>query len=599
MLTLLFALSAVVACAIAVVGWRRRHVTPAVGTLAVVAAGIAVWSVMSCFGYVTGGSAAPVLRAAVGFLAVCVVTAGFYCLSLAAVDRTWRLPRRLALWLAIEPALVLAAVLSDPWHRLFLVVPDPARPYDELWLGPLFWAHTAYSYVLCNAAAARLARAWRRGPRAQRPLYGVTLLSTVPPAVANIISLLGLTDPMDVTPVGFCLTTVLVYWALARRSLHELVTVERTYVYEMISDVVMTLDSSGRALDLNPAAERLVRRLAPDLPAQLAGLPVLDLLHDVPLVDRARDASGTADRRGTAGADRPPAATGTPRRGQTAAALFPAGRTEANYTMTDAQGRTVDLDVRVSALRGGRDEPVGWVLVGRDVTALNTQRRALYEANDRLREQVTTIEAQRRALYEANDRLREQVTTIEALRADLAEQAVRDPLTGLYNRRHLMETLSHRMRLAAAGGTPLSVALLDIDHFKQINDRCGHGVGDQVLTWFADLVGSRIGVDDVVARYGGEEFVVLLAGATGEQAVERMEGIREQVAAGRPPTGGHRPAVTFSAGVAAFTGRQEPQELLHAADEALYAAKRQGRNRVLRAPVRREERKPGSGTAAA
>ncbi|WP_449061655.1 diguanylate cyclase [Planomonospora algeriensis] len=246
--------------------------------------------------------------------------------------------------------------------------------------------------------------------------------------------------------------------------------------------------------------------------------------------------------------------------------------------MTDAQGRTVDLDVRVSALRGGRDEPVGWVLVGRDVTALNAQRRALHEANDRLREQVTTI---------------------EALRADLAEQAVRDTLTGLYNRRYLMEALSHRMRLAAADGAPLSVALLDIDHFKQINDRYGHGVGDQVLTWFADLVGSRIRVDDVVARYGGEEFVVLLAGVTGEQALERMEEIREQVAAGRLSAGGHLLAVTFSAGVAAFTGRQEPQELLHAADEALYAAKRQGRNRVLPAPARPEEREPGSGTAAA
>ncbi|WP_344867163.1 GGDEF domain-containing protein, partial [Planomonospora alba] len=213
----------------------------------------------------------------------------------------------------------------------------------------------------------------------------------------------------------------------------------------------------------------------------------------------------------------------------------------------------------VSALRDSRQTTIGWAFVARDVTALNDQHRELQHANQQLRDQVATI---------------------EALRADLAEQAVRDTLTGLHNRRYLMEALQRELRLATSAGTPLSVALLDIDHFKQINDRYGHGAGDQVLMRFAKLVGGRIRIDDVVARYGGEEFVIVLPGATGDQALERIDAIRTWVAAGRMPAGGHTLSVTFSAGVATLTGKQKAEELLHAADEALYEAKRAGRNRV-------------------
>jgi diguanylate cyclase (GGDEF)-like protein len=148
-----------------------------------------------------------------------------------------------------------------------------------------------------------------------------------------------------------------------------------------------------------------------------------------------------------------------------------------------------------------------------------------------------------------------------------------------------MEALAREMRLAVASGVGLSVALLDIDHFKGINDRYGHGAGDGVLVRFAKLVGGRVRAGDVVARYGGEEFVIVLPGVSGEQAVERVEAIRVWVAAGRVPAGGHTLSVTFSAGVASLVGGMDAGELLHAADEALYAAKRAGRNRVMLAPA--------------
>ncbi|WP_449066542.1 histidine kinase N-terminal 7TM domain-containing diguanylate cyclase, partial [Planomonospora algeriensis] len=448
------------------------------------------------------------------------------CLSLAVVDRTWRLSRRTALWLAVEPAIVLAAILTDPWHHWFIASPDltDLRSNNATGVGPLFWAHTAYSYALLTGGIVRLLMAWRRGSRFQRGLYGFTLLGTVPPLLLNAVSTLGALRVDYLTPVGFCVTTVVVYWSLMRRSLHELIAVERTHVFDMISDMVLAIDLSGRILDLNPAADRLLRQVSPHLPARLTGTSAVEAFGPVPIGDGL----------------------------------------EIDHAVVDAGGRRVDLNVRVSALLDARGERVGWAFVGRDVTALNVQRRALVEANARLQEQVAMI---------------------EALRADLAEQAVRDALTGLHNRRFLMEALGREMRSAVGSGESLSVALLDIDHFKQINDRYGHGAGDQVLMRFAKLVGGRVRVDDVVARYGGEEFVIVFPGASGEQALERVEAIRVWVAAGRVPAGGHTLSVSFSAGVAALSGGMDAGELLHAADEALYAAKRAGRNRVMLAPV--------------
>ncbi|MFC4060087.1 diguanylate cyclase [Planomonospora corallina] len=532
---LFFALAAMVDSVVAVAGWRRRHVTPAVGAVAVISASSATWSAVAVLGYLVDDLRLLRPAGAVVLIAISVMVAAFFCLSLAVADRTWRLSRGTALWLAAEPALFLVALATDPWHHLVVTSVGSADPRGlpgvlSLGFGPVLSAHTVYGFALYSVAAVRLAHGWLRGPRPQRRLYRAILLGQFlsmlagVPIILSSAGMMGTGPAMGMLPLGYCASAVLTYWALVRNSLHELVPVERTRVFDMLGDMVMTVDASGRVLDLNPAAERLIRRIAPDLPERLTGIMSTDVLGRVPVL---------------------------------------ADGVETGYALTDARGGTVDLDVRVSVLRDRLGEAAGWVFVARDVTAFNDQRRALQHANERLRGQLAVI---------------------EALRADLAEQAVRDALTGLHNRRYLMEALRREMRLAIAEDRPLSVALLDVDHFKRINDRYGHGAGDQVLARFAELVGGHVGPGDVLARYGGEEFVVVLPGAAGEQAWERVDAVRREVAAGPVPAGGHTLPVTFSAGVAALTGVCKSEELLHAADEALYEAKRAGRNRVVLAP---------------
>ncbi|MBO3742151.1 histidine kinase N-terminal 7TM domain-containing diguanylate cyclase [Actinoplanes flavus] len=175
------------------------------------------------------------------------------------------------------------------------------------------------------------------------------------------------------------------------------------------------------------------------------------------------------------------------------------------------------------------------------------------------------------------------ITELERLRAELTEQAVRDGLTGVHNRRHLTTVLERQARAAATEGHPLSIVMIDVDHFKTINDRYGHAVGDQVLVDLGRQLTGSVQECDLVARYGGEEFVVVLPGTDARAAAERADRWRRRFAARTVDTPLGALNVTFSAGVAQLTATGDPGHLLHLADEALYRAKRAGRDRVLAA----------------
>ena len=170
------------------------------------------------------------------------------------------------------------------------------------------------------------------------------------------------------------------------------------------------------------------------------------------------------------------------------------------------------------------------------------------------------------------------------LRDVLRQQALRDPLTGLYNRRHLDEALPRELERTAQRREPLSLIIADIDHFKRINDTWGHAVGDAVLQMVGQALSQQVRSTDVVCRLGGEEFVLLLPDTSLEVASRRAERVRallETSSALQEPSVGR---VTISLGVATAPDYgQTPEALLAAADAALYRAKAAGRNRVEQA----------------
>jgi diguanylate cyclase (GGDEF)-like protein len=172
----------------------------------------------------------------------------------------------------------------------------------------------------------------------------------------------------------------------------------------------------------------------------------------------------------------------------------------------------------------------------------------------------------------------------ERLHRTVKRQAITDELTQLANRRRFTETLAVEVRRAERFGDPLALVLADLDDFKLINDRYGHQVGDEVLRRFADVLRENVRDFDLPVRYGGEEFAVLLpetAVAGAEQLARRLQAalLRLRI----DEIGGDRPPVTASFGVAAFPTARSVEELLSAADGALYRAKAAGKNRVAKA----------------
>lgn len=218
----------------------------------------------------------------------------------------------------------------------------------------------------------------------------------------------------------------------------------------------------------------------------------------------------------------------------------------------------------------GPNETIGLLHVRFDASdsALEPAPHALWDEREQL--EVTAAEYLGLALVNLR------------LRTALQQQSIRDPLTGLFNRRFMEETLAREIRRAQRNHTTLCVLMLDVDHFKLFNDRYGHAAGDIVLREFGALLADGIRGADVASRYGGEEFTILLLDTPVDDARRKAEQLLDRTRALRPSFNGRDVgAISASVGIAVFPDHGEhAEDLLRAADEALYAAKQSGRDRV-------------------
>ncbi len=527
--TWVFASAALVATCTAVVAARRRSRTPAATALAVTMTGVAVWSAADVLLHAVPSGAVVAAYPSLLLASVGLVVVGTYVLARTVSDPSWRLAPRIGLLLAVEPAL-LAVTAALPATRELVIAdlaPATADGQGRAVFGPLFLAHTLYSYGLVCLAYAHLVRRYRRSAGVFRRQIAVLLASALLSTVGNVFSVSQLLDGTgtDLTPLFFLVTGLVDWWAVFRGGLLRLVPVAREQVVDTVPDAVVVVDPGGLVIDVNPAAVRLLRRLHPGPVRDPVGRPLDDV----------------AGPRAVAVLD------GTERRdGHRVAEVAPG----------------LWLDVQDQPVADPRGRPLGRILVVRDVTE-QQERRAAIEA--------------------LNTRLAEQVEVIERLRAELAEEAVRDPLTGLHNRRHLDRALASDLAARPRTGA-LSVLVVDVDHFKSVNDRFGHAAGDRVLTAVAATLAGAVREGDTAARLGGEEFVLVLPGAGRGQALERAEQVRRAVAAARPVLDGAGVSVTVSVGVAVCPlDGTTAGRLLEAADRALYTAKAAGRDRVVAA----------------
>jgi diguanylate cyclase (GGDEF)-like protein len=509
-LTAVFAVAVMVSVSVALRSWRRRGEAVGFGAITVLSAGAAWWSAASLAGLFVRDPAVAAWTLSLPYPGVFALVAGWWATSRALTDRSWRLRAGTAALLAVEPVLCMLALATNPWHHLFIERLSRTGVDGVLnaAVGPLFWIHAGYSYLLVILAGITILRMYVRDTRRYRG-YLPAVLASVPSFAMNVAGSLSGGRLADLTPIGFALAGPMMYWVVRQESGPASAPVTYRELIRTMSDLVVVVDGRNRVIDHNPAAGRLLALLERDAGEIFGELPAGD----------------------------------------------------AEFSVTDIAGTGIDLSVRVSVLAGSRAGPATRLLVARDVTEQNRRRVALQEANDQLRTQLEII---------------------EILRTDLAEQAARDELTGLHNRRHLMTRLTAMVET----GRPLCVALIDIDHFKQVNDRYGHAGGDEVLQQVAALLSAAGLDDDVVARYGGEEFALVLDGANVPEAMARIDALRRRVQETPVRFAGAEIAVTFSAGVAEAAGTADVGALINAADVALYAAKSGGRNQVAVSRVR-------------
>jgi diguanylate cyclase (GGDEF)-like protein len=219
----------------------------------------------------------------------------------------------------------------------------------------------------------------------------------------------------------------------------------------------------------------------------------------------------------------------------------------------------------------------------RQAASLKTELMRLQRERDLIDERRRASERAQAQLAAVNQQLSLKMAEVDSLRAVLQQQAVRDFLTGLFNRRHLNDVLPSMRALAQRDGQPLAVAIIDLDHFKEINDRYGHLVGDRLLAEFGRLLASRLRRSDVACRYGGEEFCLLLPRTDARAAVRKLAALLRLWRGETYEIDGLQLAGnSFSAGVADSLQVPESTEaLLQAADECVLQAKRGGRGRVV------------------
>lgn len=504
--------------------WRRRALSPAADSFIITMLFAAGYSSVAALEAAAVTLSHKLVWAAFEYVAVGGTVVSFVLFAFHFTQQQRWLTRRRAALLWVIPAFNLGLVTTNAWHGLVWIdfLPGPAGSNQIVYVhGPgFYWLMLSmYGQILFGSFILLRAAFYHSILYRRQSLLAV--LGALVPLLSSIAYALGLTPPgLNFVPMSFLFTGLIYFINLFHFGMLDLIPIARDTMVEKMNDGVLVMDNLGRIVDMNPAAQRLsgVLRTQIGKHADQALKHWPDLLHLCMLHDEYRTEM------------RPPTAP------------------------------TRSIEIQMTALRDYRNRLTGKVLVLRDVS----QR---YRAEQDLRL--------------ANERLQEQLQEIEALQVKLREQATRDGLTNLFNRRYLEEWLEHELIRATREAYPVAVLVMDLDFFKQINDTYGHLDGDLVLQAFAQTLVRFSRMSDLACRYGGEEFVLVLPGMDLDHAVERAEQIRQAFQELPIHAGVHTIRATVSAGVGVFpTHGATPDDLLRAADDALYRAKASGRNRV-------------------
>jgi diguanylate cyclase (GGDEF)-like protein/PAS domain S-box-containing protein len=519
-------LSALLGGGVALSAWKRRNIPGAV-PLFWLAVSTASWAVFNIMELSSPNINQKILFSNVEYIFIVSIPVLWvlFALDYSGLDVGPHSSRQRLAMLSIVPAVTLALVWSNQWHGLIRreVAMNMAGPFLRLQktYGPWFWIHTAYSYALIAFGSLVIGHTVFTPSQIYRSQAIILMVGATIPLIANIAYLIGRGDAFlgfDITITAMAVSAGLFEIGIAKTGLMSIMRIAREYVLDEIDNVVIVTDTENRIVDLNLAAQSLLGTSM----SKAVGQDISEAfgsIEGLPSLEHA---------------------TLNPLLTQP---LGPSVRISCEIPFI-VQGEQRFYDIRISPLNTGSKAPRGKLITAKDIS----NHKRTYQ-------------------------------TLEHLQHELREQAIRDPLTGLYNRRGLAESLLTNIEAYKETSTSVSVVMTDINGFKEVNDRYGHYTGDQVLKQIADILQELCKPSGIAVRYGGDEFVLIIPDSQ-VQGEEISSIIKDAIDKWNEGNSLIQVPITMAIGVARFLPYSSTpvEACLRKADSLMYKSKQSWRH---------------------
>lgn len=510
----------------AFIAWRRT--APGSLMLSLLLVSMAIWSGLYSTRWMDISLDAKAFWFDAMYIGILALPTLFLLFVLAFTHQDVWLTKRTFVLLSIQPIVSLLLQWTNRYHHLFYSSFQAIQEQDLITIdfirGPWYVGNVVYSYMILGVGLFLLGQGALRSSPLYLNQYRLILVGSILPwagsfySESNFQALKG----VDLAPLLFGVSGVIFALAVFRTRFMELIPVARSYLIENMSDGLLVLDEQNRILDINPAMGNFLDDKISSYIGKNAGEVFSEWMEQIDFLDE---------------------------------------KIETRIELKVPKDPSRYLDLRVTPLYDRQHSLSGRLLIFRDIT----QRK----------------QVEKRLRY-VNDRQQSQLIEIGLLQSKLREQAIRDPLTNLFNRRYLEETLDHEIARASRDGYSICIMMIDLDHFKKVNDTYGHEAGDNVLKAIAATLSTETRRGDFASRYGGEEFVVVMPNIDKPVAYERAEKLRNTLNSLYIPYGIYSLTITISMGIASYpTNGLTRESILRAADKAMYAAKEAGRDHIL------------------
>jgi len=432
--------------------------------------------------------------------------------------------RLLALFLI--PIVMAAMAFSNDMHGLVWsgFIPGPEGTNSLIYEhGIVFSIGMVYMFAVVSFASLTLFLYSVKSQNLYRKQNQLIILASIFPIIGSVMYVSGLNPfpGLDLIPATFLITGTALLVGISRQKFLDVVPVSHEFLIDRFDDAVLVIDGSKRVIDLNQAAEKLLLGERDTVISRLGGDAIRFWDQMQPYFDT---------------------------------------RQQKRFEIEQVEPETKYFQATTSPLQNNRTQFMGWMLVIVDIT-----HRKMAEI----------------ALQNVNRKLENQLQEIQSLQKKLREQAIREAMTGAFNRGCLDETLARELARAKRNRYPLSVMMIDIDDFKKINDNYGHKAGDLVIKTVGKMLMNESRACDCVCRFGGDEFVVVMPEMDEAGAVTWAEKWRTQLKKRHMIFRTHTIAPMISIGIATYPNvNHGAGSLVDAADRALYAAKEGGRDCV-------------------